>query len=198
VTFCEVNSEVKEVKWPYVGDNKGSYSSVPHYNYVGEGHGNFANVPHYSYVGEGAGSSALHGNTMYHGWRFRKFCWAVLAALLLPICFCCILWWLKSSPSWPQTTSAMPTFSPNPSSSPWTTSLPYDCNVDFVDCNRCLLDRWSVGKRIWCCRHAQRGCDVPDSTTKEGYDCSVGLTNWKIGWSDSKKSWCCHHGGKGC
>jgi len=38
------------------------------------------------------------------------------------------------------------------------TSLPFDCNLDFVDCYHCLLTRWSAGKRAWCCAHARRGC----------------------------------------
>jgi len=184
VAFCEAEGAVKEANWSYVGDGKGSYSVVPQYGYVGEGVGGFTPLE----------------TTTYHGWRFRKCFLAVLAALLLPACLYSILWWLDISPSWAwkpnlPTTSAMPTYT---RSSPLTTSPPFECNVDYVDCHKCLLDRWSVGKRIWCCSHAHRGCDLPDATTSQIYDCSVGLTNWKLGWSDSKKSWCCQHGGKGC
>jgi len=38
------------------------------------------------------------------------------------------------------------------------TSLPFDCNADWQECYSCLLTRWSVGKRAWCCAHARRGC----------------------------------------
>lgn len=187
VAFLEAEGAVKEANWSYVGDGRGSYSVVPQYGYVGEGAGSFAPLE----------------TVTYHGWRFRKCFLAVLAALLLPACLYCMLWWLKISPSWAwkpnlPTTSAMPTYVLTSSSSRLTTAVPYDCNVDYVDCHKCLLERWSIGKLIWCCSHAQRGCDFPNATTSTFYDCSVGLTNWKLGWSDTKKSWCCKHGGKGC
>jgi len=106
------------------------------------------------------------------------------------------------------------------------TSLPFDCNVDFIDCDRCLLTRWSAGKRAWCCAHARRGCAPPAQPPSPArvervpvpvpvpapapkpcphhkcqcppLDCKGGLNNWKNAWGPEKKAWCCHHEGKGC
>lgn len=41
---------------------------------------------------------------------------------------------------------------------PPVTSLPFDCNKDYVECYSCLMDRWSAAKKGWCCAHARRGC----------------------------------------
>jgi len=87
------------------------------------------------------------------------------------------------------------------------TSLPYDCNADFLNCYHCLMKRWSVSKRAWCCAHARRGCPtgappVPPAplppTTSLPYDCAAGFSNWQAGWSVGKKAWCCEHQHKGC
>lgn len=94
---------------------------------------------------------------------------------------------------------------PAPPPAPPTTSLPFDCNVDFTDCYSCLLQRWSVGKRAWCCSHARRGCPTTPppqhpapSTSPLPFDCAAGFANWQKGWSLAKKRWCCQHQRKGC
>jgi len=86
---------------------------------------------------------------------------------------------------------------------PTVTSLPYDCNSDYVDCYHCLMTRWSVGKRAWCCAHARRGCATPappavPATTSLPFDCNAGFNNWQAGWSPSKMAWCCQQQHKGC
>jgi len=86
------------------------------------------------------------------------------------------------------------------------TSLPYDCNADYLNCYHCLMARWSVSKRAWCCSHARRGCPtgappthpaVP-AVTSLPFDCNAGFSNWQAGWSDGKKAWCCDHLHRGC
>lgn len=95
---------------------------------------------------------------------------------------------------------------PAPPPAPSTTSLPFDCNVDFTECYVCLLHRWSAGKRGWCCAHARRGCPTmpppqppaAPSTSSLPFDCAAGFANWQRGWSLAKKRWCCQHQRKGC
>jgi len=86
---------------------------------------------------------------------------------------------------------------------PAATSLPFDCNADFIDCYHCLVQRWSIGKRAWCCAHAHRGCPTvapttPPLKTSLPFDCNAGFANWKAGWSRGKKGWCCTHANRGC
>jgi len=106
-------------------------------------------------------------------------------------------------------TAAPPPVAPLPPvAPPVVTSLPYDCNADYLECYHCLMARWSVSKRAWCCTHARRGCPTvappsavpppPPPSTSLPYDCSSGFFNWQAGWSGGKKAWCCHHSGKGC
>uniref|UniRef100_A0A7S0B6J8 Uncharacterized protein n=1 Tax=Pyrodinium bahamense TaxID=73915 RepID=A0A7S0B6J8_9DINO len=40
-------------------------------------------------------------------------------------------------------------------------TAPFDCNEDYVSCYHCLMHRWSIAKREWCCRHGGRGCSTP-------------------------------------
>mmetsp|Transcript_104586 Transcript_104586/g.207683 ORF Transcript_104586/g.207683 Transcript_104586/m.207683 type:complete len:195 (+) Transcript_104586:73-657(+) len=154
--FCETQRPLKEANWSYIGRGKGKYTAIPQYSHVGDGAGNFLPVK----------------TTSYHGWRFRKCFLVALGVLLLLACFYCLLLWLNVIPRWPwksnlPSATAAPTSLLTSNSLSWTTSLPFDCNLDFVDCHKCLLDRWSVSKRIWCCSHAQRGCDLPHSTASE-------------------------------
>lgn len=189
VAFCEAEGAMNNTNWSYVGDGRGTYSAVPQVSYVGQGAGCFTPVE----------------TTTFHGWRFKKCCLAALAALLLPALFYAtfVMLWNVDLP-WPSPWSFTPTPAPTwaPTPSPVVrTSAPYDCNVDYHKCYQCLLDRWSLSKRLWCCSHEMRGCPTEKpgvTTTSEWYDCNIGLTNWKIGWSDPKKAWCCKHGGKGC
>lgn len=87
---------------------------------------------------------------------------------------------------------------------PATTSLPFDCNADYLNCYHCLMSRWSVAKRAWCCAHGGRGCPTgppaptPPPTTSLPFDCAAGFHNWQAGWSGGKKAWCCSHASKGC
>jgi len=83
---------------------------------------------------------------------------------------------------------------------PATTSLPFDCNADYINCYHCLEKKWSVGKRAWCCAHGGRGCSTTPApaTTSLPFDCNAGFDNWEAGWSDPKKIWCCQHVSKGC
>jgi len=86
---------------------------------------------------------------------------------------------------------------------PALTSLPYDCNADFLNCYHCLMARWSVGKRAWCCAHARRGCPTaappgPPAPEPLPFDCFAGYSNWQAGWSEPKKVWCCAHSHRGC
>jgi len=194
VAFCEAEGAVNHTNWSYVGDGKGSYSAVPQVSFVGEGLGCFTPVE----------------TTTFTGWRFKKCFISVLAAFLIPILFYAVLalLWKDSSPwpwSWPpwswsyMQSTGTPTWAPV--SPVRTTPEPFDCSVDYHDCYKCLLDRWSIKKQLWCCSHEMRGCPADQTrvtTSSEWYDCHVGLTNWKIGWSDPKKAWCCKHGGNGC
>lgn len=68
---------------------------------------------------------------------------------------------------------------------------------------------WSRGKKEYCCRHAHIGCHRPTHERSEAghhhapsvsiaYDCSAGLSVWRVGWSLGKQSWCCKHRQLGC
>lgn len=86
---------------------------------------------------------------------------------------------------------------------PPTTSLPFNCDADYVKCQHCLEIRWSVAKRDWCCHHAGKGCPAGKPVprlppTSLPFDCAAGLSEWSTGWSTPKMQWCCQHFHKGC
>merc|ERR1739838_1281870 len=70
---------------------------------------------------------------------------------------------------------------------PITTTVAYNCNVDYTDCYECLQKRWSISKLAWCCQVHHRGC-APRSTSSglKAYNCSAGVTNMETGWSSGK------------
>jgi len=101
-----------------------------------------------------------------------------------------------------------PPATPPPTTAPATTSLPYDCNADYISCYHCLEKKWSVGKRAWCCAHGGRGCSTTPApttlppTTSLPYDCNADYISCyhclEKKWSVGKRAWCCAHGGRGC
>jgi len=96
---------------------------------------------------------------------------------------------------------APPSTTPPPPAvtAPLTTVVPFDCDAGYTTCVHCLKQRWSVGKRAWCCRHTYRGCPT---TPPLSYDCDAGYTtsydSLEQRWSAAKRTWCCVHGGRGC
>merc|ERR1711963_1058396 len=85
-----------------------------------------------------------------------------------------------------------------------TTSCPYDCNAGFSNCAR----GWPAGKKAYCCRTANKGCEAPPPppapvvTTSLPYDCNAGYHNCYHclikQWSVGKLAWCCQHLQRGC
>merc|ERR1712217_804211 len=88
---------------------------------------------------------------------------------------------------------------------PVTTSCPYDCNAGFSN----WAKGWPIGKKQYCCRTANKGCEGPPlappgpvGTTSLPYDCNAGyhdcyhclLKQWSVG----KLAWCCQHMQRGC
>lgn len=81
-------------------------------------------------------------------------------------------------------------------------STAYDCSEGFSNWEQ----GWSVGKRVYCCLHEDKGCqtitnpDAPAAPTPEpdNFECDVGAHNWRMGWSIGKKGWCCDEGKGGC
>lgn len=90
-------------------------------------------------------------------------------------------------------------FACHPPPAPSTTTLAYNCNVDYTDCYECLEKRWSVAKRTWCCHNHHRGCQRSSTTSASiPYDCTAGLAEPVKGWSQRKETWCCKHEHRGC
>jgi len=89
-----------------------------------------------------------------------------------------------------------------------TTAVAFDCIVTGSN----QVGDWAVGKRAWCCEHAQQGCrssysdaasvgDVATTTnpaTTKTFDCMNDYQNWRWSWTDTKRTWCCEHKGLGC
>lgn len=87
------------------------------------------------------------------------------------------------------------------------TARNFDCDAGFRNSAR----GWSEQKKAFCCKYAHRACPArsghsggyqPDDAESMDeslpYDCTAGLSVWRIGWSPGKKTWCCDHGRLGC
>lgn len=83
----------------------------------------------------------------------------------------------------------------------------FDCDAGFLNSAK----GWSKQKKAFCCRRAHRACPArhrqageqphgrpDDGSDSPPYDCSAGLSVWRIGWSPGKKTWCCDHRHLGC
>lgn len=95
-----------------------------------------------------------------------------------------------------------------------------DCNLGYSN----WQNGWSIGKQLWCCKHANKGCHdqivagpaaaIEPSQAKATvvgapltnvnapaprfYDCMAGFSHWQGAWPDEKKTWCCSHYHRGC
>lgn len=96
-----------------------------------------------------------------------------------------------------------------------TSSCPYDCNAGFDEWPLQWVKGWGGGKKIYCCKVAQKGCpsDLPEpsgipasgipAAVDEGpYDCNAGYhpcySCLLKHWSANKLAWCCREKHMGC
>lgn len=66
----------------------------------------------------------------------------------------------------------------------------FDCTSGFTNWEV----SWSETRKLWCCRHLQRGCPPSDAGTGV-HSC---LLDNIEGWTARERLWCCRHKGKGC
>jgi len=64
-------------------------------------------------------------------------------------------------------------------------SKTYDCVADYAH----REERWSAGKKEWCCERFPPTCP---------FNCTGGPSTGSAGWSEEKKGWCCRRRKHGC
>jgi len=204
---CEAEGALQNTNWQFVGDGRGSYSSVPQYGYVGEGRGSFEREV----------------VTTYYGWKIRKCCIGLLVIAMIPLVLYLMV--VMSNPAlvyanYPWINNWKAAGKTSTSTPVPTVSEPYDCFAG---------GSWTKAHQDWCCRAHSKGCTTQPPTTKVltthrpppklpvvrvpvpvplpapltpatslPFDCNAGYANWQAGWSLAKKAWCCQHAQRGC
>lgn len=152
------------------------------WTYKGQGQGTYIQVEEVQYVGAGNGNlvKKVHRTT-----QPRAECiigWV-----------CCALFLISAAVSW---------FFLNKSHAADST----ECALGQVVDRQTDWDKlYTAEQRQYCCERYGRACKVQDTEeaveavdTEDGFDCTVGASNWIKSWSFEKMDWCCKQQQVGC
>mmetsp|Transcript_11684 Transcript_11684/g.22634 ORF Transcript_11684/g.22634 Transcript_11684/m.22634 type:complete len:477 (+) Transcript_11684:164-1594(+) len=121
------------------------------WSYVGEGRGKYQQVDHFDFVGEGSGDYEQETIQVRKNLWFRNFCLGTLCCATLSMALVSLLYLgLRYNAATPSGSSYQVVASPN---RPGTYER-YDCLMGLES----WRTSWSTEQKEWCCEHHHRGC----------------------------------------